>query len=106
MEVVAKSIEASYPVDKYERVLVDCPACGRKGLLSGSHEVDWEVDYDRDGSISGGYPVVTMTASNFSCFFCDLILEGAAELQAAGLPITVDIEDPDPADFYDPPYEY
>jgi hypothetical protein len=106
MEVVAKSIEASYPVEKYERVLEDCPACGRHGLLSGSYEVDWEVDYDRDGSISGGYPVVTMTAANFCCFFCDLVLEGAAELQAAGVPEAVHIEDPDPADFYDPPDEY
>jgi hypothetical protein len=30
MEVVAKSVEANYPVDKYELVLVDCPACGPK----------------------------------------------------------------------------
>jgi hypothetical protein len=65
--------------------------------------VDWEVDYDDDGSISGGYPVVTMTASSFCCFFCDLVLDGASELQAAGLPMTVDIADPDPQDFYDPP---
>ena len=106
MEIVAKSVEANYPVDKYERILDDCPACGRRGLLSGSYEVEWEVDYDDDGSISGGYPVVTMTASDFVCFFCDLILGGATELQAAGLPTTVDIEDPDPADFYDPPDEY
>jgi hypothetical protein len=106
MKVVVKSVEASYSVDKYERVLVDCPACGQKGLLSGSCEVNWEVDYERDGSISGGYPVVTMTASDFCCFFCDLILEGAAELEAAGLPTTVDIEDPDPQDFYDPPEDY
>jgi hypothetical protein len=103
--VVVKSVEASYPVDKYERVLVACPACGQQGLLSGSYEVDWEVDYDDDGSIAGGYPVVTMTASDFCCFFCDLVLSGAAELQAAGLPTTVDIENPDPQDFYDPPDE-
>lgn len=106
MEVVAKSIEASYPIDKYERVLTECPACGQQGLLSGSYEVEWEVDYDRDGSISGGYPVVTMTPADFSCFFCDLTLAGAVELQAAGLPPTVDIKDPDPRDFYDPPDEY
>jgi hypothetical protein len=106
MDVVAKSVEARYRVAKYEDALLDCPACGRKGLLSGPYEVDWEVDYDTDGSISGGYPVVTMTASQFACFFCELGLSGAAELQAAGLPVTVDIEDPDPEDFYDPPDEY
>jgi len=106
MEVVVKSMVASYPVDKYERVLMNCPACGQQGLLCGSYEVEWEVDYDRDGSISGGYPIVTMTASDFLCSFCDLFLGGAVELQAAGLPRTVNIEDPDPADFYDPPDEY
>ena len=106
MNVVVKSVEARYPVDKYERVLTDCPACGQQGLLSGSYEVEWEVDYDDDGSISGGYPVVTMTASNFACFFCDLTLEGSAELGATGLPKTINIEDPDPQDFYDPPDEY
>jgi hypothetical protein len=60
-------------------------------------------DYDRDGSISGGYPVVTMTASGFSCGFCDLNLDSASELEASGLPTTVDIEDADPQDFYEEP---
>jgi hypothetical protein len=107
MDIVVKSMVANYyPIDKYESVLVDCPACGQQGLLNGSYEVEWEVDYDRDGSISGGYPAVTMTASAFVCLFCDLALGGAVELQAAGLPTTVDIEDPDPKDFYDPPDEY
>jgi hypothetical protein len=100
MQVVAKSVEASYPVDKYERRLIDCPACGMQGLIIGSYDVDWQVDIDRDGSISGGYPVVTMTASAFACGFCDLTLDDAAELKASGLPTTVDIEDADPKDFY------
>jgi hypothetical protein len=106
LQVVVKSIEASYPVEKYECLLTECPSCGQPGLLSGSHVVDWDVDYDNDGSISGGYPIVTMTASNFLCFFCDLVLEGTIELQAAGMPETVDIENPDPEDFYDSPDEY
>jgi hypothetical protein len=106
MEVVAKSVEAGYPIEKYERVLTECPACGRQGLLIGSYEVEWEVDYDDDGSLSGGYPVVTMTPAEFFCLFCDLTLAGAVELQAAGVPPAVDIEDPDPRDFYDPPDEY
>jgi hypothetical protein len=103
MQVVAKSVEARYPVDKYERTLIDCPACGMQGLISGSYDVDWQVDYDRDGSISGGYPIVTMTASGFDCAFCDLRLDNATELKASGLPMTVDIEDVDPADFYEGP---
>jgi hypothetical protein len=74
-----------------------------QGLISGSYDVEWEVDYERDGSVSGGYPVVTMTASGFSCSFCDMSLDGAAELKASGLPTTVDIEDADPKDFYEEP---
>jgi hypothetical protein len=103
MQVVVKSVEASYPVDKYERRLIDCPACGMQGLISGSYDVDWQVDYDRDGSVSSGYPVVTMTTSGFYCGFCDLTLDDAAELKASGLPTTVDIEDADPQDFYPEP---
>ena len=74
-----------------------------QGLVSGSYDVVWEVDYDLDGSSTGGYPVVTMTASGFSCGFCDLDLGGEAELKASGLPTTVDIEDADPEDFYEEP---
>jgi len=103
MQVVVKSVEASYPVDKYERRLIGCPACGMQGLISGSYDVDWQVDYDGDGSVSGGYPVVTMTTSGFYCGFCDLTLDDAAELKASGLATTVDIEDADPQDFYPEP---
>jgi hypothetical protein len=101
LEVVLKSVEASYPVDKYERRTIDCPACGIQGLISGSYDVDWQEEVDDDGSLSGGYAVVTMTASGFSCGFCGLTLDDAAELKAAGLPTLLDIEDVDPADFYD-----
>jgi hypothetical protein len=102
MQVVVKSVEGSYPVDKYERRLIDCPACCMRGLISGHYDVEWQVDYDDHGP-SGSYPVVTMTASSFFCNFCDLRLEDATELKASGLPTTVDIEDADPQDFYDEP---
>lgn len=105
MQVIVKSIEANYPLDTYERRLANCPACGMQGLISGPYDVDWEVDVNRFGDIEGGYPVVTMTTSGFCCGFCDLQLDGAAELKASALPATVDIEDADPKDFYpDPEY--
>jgi hypothetical protein len=106
MKLVAKSIELSYPVEKYERILFDCPACQKNGLLNGTADVDWEADYDdRDGIVTNAYPVVTMTASGFSCGFCDLSLNGAAELGAADLPTQVDIADVDPQDFYESEYQ-
>lgn len=61
------------------------------------------MDYEREGTIASAHPVVTMTPSGFSCGFCDLSLDGAAELKASGLSTTVDIEDVDPADFYEEP---
>jgi|ERR1700722_12454317 len=101
LEVVLKSVEAGYPVDKYERRLIDCPACGKQGLISGTCDVDWQADIDYDGSVSGAYAVVTMTASGFSCGFCGLTLDDAAELKAAGLSTTIDVDDADPEDFYE-----
>jgi hypothetical protein len=103
MQILAKTVEANYPTDKYERILIECPACGQQGLVSGSYDVDWEVDCDRDGNIEGAYPVVTMTASHFGCDFCDLALEDSTELKAAGIPTLIHIEDPDPRDFYEEP---
>jgi hypothetical protein len=34
---------------------------------------------------------------------CGLILDGASELKAAGLEVSINIEDVDPADFYEEP---
>jgi hypothetical protein len=106
MEVVAKAIEASYSVSKYERILQECPACGYMGLISGDYDVEWQVDVDEDGYHSS-YPTVTMRAGDFVCSFCQLMLDGSAELKAAKLPTDIEIEDPDPNDFApEPDYEY
>jgi hypothetical protein len=102
MQVIVKSVEATYTVATYESMLIDCPACGMQGLISGSYDVDWVADYD-DGHVSNAYPVVTLSASGFLCEFCALNLDDANELKAAGLPTALNIEDVDPADFYDEP---
>jgi hypothetical protein len=106
MEFVATSIKLRYPVEKYERMLFDCPACGYPGLLSGTHNVDWDVDYDDDGGPSNAFAVVTLVASSFDCAFCDLSLNGSTELNFAGLPTSVDINDVDQRDFYEQDHEY
>lgn len=102
---IVKSIENNYDLTKYENTLEHCPGCNNLGVLRGSYDIDWEVDYDRDGTISGGYPVVTLTPFIFECGICELDLDGTTELRAAGMRESVEIEDVDPADFYgDPDY--
>src|SRR5712692_1022431 len=103
LEVVAKAVEGGYPLTKYEDELIECPSCGKLGMTSGSFDVEWEVDYDEDGTAAGGYPVVTLTPSVFICNLCDLTLDDASELKAAALGKPINIEDVDPSDFYPEP---
>ena len=105
LNALVNVIEAGYKngMEKYRDELVVCPACEHLGLTSGDYDLDWEVDYERDGSISGGYPVVTLRPVTFICNVCGLNLEDASELKAAGFPDSIDIEDVDAADFYEEP---
>jgi hypothetical protein len=100
------AIEGSYDVKKYEESLTDCPACGRQALTRGSYEVEWEADFDQEGSrgepfIVGAYPIVTYWPGDLQCRACDLVLDGEEELVAAGVERSWHIEDADPADFYE-----
>lgn len=104
-EGVLSGIESSYGVTKYEQFLVECPACGRQALTSGSHDVDWEADWDfADGEayIAGGYPVVTYLPGYLHCRICELELDGYDQIEAADIPTSWTVEDADPADFYEP----
>ena len=89
---------------RYQDELVPCPACEHLGIANGDYEVDWDADYD---DVSGlptiAYPVVTLKPSAFVCDLCGLHLDNASELQAAGLPESLNIEDVDASDFYDEP---
>lgn len=101
---IIKSVEGGYSPEKYEDELAECPACGNQGMLSGTYDVDWEADdFDDYGFPTTAYPVVTLTPSTFLCNLCGLLLNGAAELKAAGLDEPIQIEDVDPSDFYDEP---
>jgi flagellar hook-basal body complex protein FliE len=106
VEGILSTIERSYVVTKYEEALTPCPACEREALTAGSYDVDWEADYDVEGSrgeafIVGVFPVVTYSPGYLRCHVCDLELDGEEQLAAAGVEKSWTIEDVDPADFYD-----
>jgi len=105
-QAIIKMVEAGYTLDGYEDQLAACPACGNQGTAHGAIDVRWEADFDRWGNVEGGYPIVTLEASSFDCKLCGLSLSGSSELQAAGFNESIDVEDFDPADFYDPPDYY
>jgi hypothetical protein len=102
-EFIVMSLESSYVLKKYEDQLVQCPACGHNGMVSGPFGVEWDLDYEKDGSIAGCYPLVTLIPSHFICNLCGLILDDTAELNAAGLGEPIGIENVDPTDFYEEP---
>ncbi len=103
LESIVQSIENSYVRSKYEDEVIKCPACGHYGLASGAFELEWEVDYDRDGIPEGGSPFVTLTPTDFICNVCGLNLAQTSELKAAGIHEPLNIEDVDPSDFYEEP---
>jgi hypothetical protein len=53
-----RAIEASLSRTRYDEANTTCPACGTQTLVSGSHDMHWEADFDEDG-YAGSYPVVT-----------------------------------------------
>lgn len=104
---IIKTITASYVLDKYDATLIECPACENEAILSGSHGVtDWEADFDRDGNPEGAYPIVKLYPDTLKCDICGLILNSIEKLQTVGIETETDLEDVDPADFYEPMDDY
>ncbi len=95
-------IAGSRSASPYDEANETCPACTEHGILAGTHDVYWDVDYDNEGYPSNAYPSVTLHAEMFWCPICGLELNSEDQLKAAGLPMAVSIEDVDPADFYEP----
>jgi hypothetical protein len=58
--------------------------------------VRWEEEYGDDYSF-----VATFVPGGLRCRACDLELDGEDELRAAGVESSWDVEDADPADFYE-----
>jgi hypothetical protein len=109
---VFKVIEDSYRLEPTEDALVDCPACGRVALASGTTDVEnWEVDWDTgdlgEPYIVGGLPTVRFYPERIECRLCGLRLEGDDELASANIDPSWLLEDVRPGDFYDPdPYDH
>ena len=105
-QAIVKMVEASYSLEECEDQFFECPACGNQGVIHGTVDVQWEADYDRWGNIEGGTPVATLEPSSFDCHLCGLSLTGSSEMQAAGFNEPINVENFDPADFYDTPDYY
>jgi hypothetical protein len=107
---VLTGIEQSYELVKYEQELTECPACQTQALVYGSHDIDWEPEWEMgdDGEpwSPGAYPTVTFRPGTLECKACGLVLDGEDELRAGGVDESWQIEDADPRDFYpDPDWE-
>lgn len=99
---IIKTLEESYVLTKYKEDNTQCPICKNLGVASGSFEVEkWEVDVGRDGDLEGAYPVVKLHCDSFKCRVCGLELESSEALESAGIEPCIDLENVDPADFYD-----
>ena len=57
-KAVVSMIEERNRPAKYEQDVVECPARDRLALVSGSYDVDWDPEYDREGFVENAYPVV------------------------------------------------
>lgn len=103
--IIARTIEASYALKGYEEQLVECPACGNQAFVSGRTDVDWEVDWETDEFgepyASGASPTVTFFPGYLHCKVCGLELDGEDEIANASLDESWQLEDVDPADFYE-----
>lgn len=100
---IIDTIVKSYVLEQYNEELIDCPSCNNlSAIISGSHEVvDWEVDFDRDGTPIGGYPVVVLYGASLKCEVCGLKLNSPEEINAVGIESSLTLEDIDPSDFYE-----
>ncbi len=105
---ILRTIENAYSPAKYEEQLVDCPACSRLALVSGTYKVDWEADWDYSEGEAwpvGVYPVVRFYPGHLGCRICGLELDGEDALQAAGIEASWELDNVDPKDFDEPELE-
>jgi hypothetical protein len=105
-KAILTSIVEGYAPEKYEQDLYDCPACGTPALVHGSHDVDWEPEWELDEEGQPWSPgasfVVTFRPGTLECRACGLVLDGQDQLTAAEVPESWEVQDADPRDFYEP----
>jgi hypothetical protein len=51
-----------------------CPACGNLGALAGDPEPEWEADYDKEGLTGVYVKQIALSANEFECAACGLVL--------------------------------
>ena len=73
-------------IDGEESVAIACPVCDSPAVSHGhTEQIGWDVDYDKEGNLEGGNPILTFFAGNLECRACGLELDGEEEIVAAGI---------------------
>jgi len=78
------------------KLAITCPACTQHGVLTGTHDIDFEPDWDDEGGESfliGVFATVVLNADAFTCPVCGLRLHGTEQLTEAGLTTTVELRE-------------
>lgn len=100
-DVALQAIESTYDPDGLYTRTYSCPACGRTALLSGSFDVDWDIDAEADRftgetMISGVFAVgASFQPRELHCRICYLSLKGLKQLDAADVPWSITLEGDD-----------
>ena len=106
-----RTLSKSVPLTDAQRFCA-CPVCDSHAVATGGHTVEWVPDdWDKEtGQVTNVYGGVCFTAQKFHCRVCNLRLDSEAEIEAAGIGTSWEIEDPDwreyePQDDGDAAYE-
>lgn len=87
-------------------VLVECPVCASQAVANGDLTDDGEPDWDhREPDPVGWIHDIKTVITSFDCKVCQLTLEGADEIVAAGLPSKAPNDHADPGLLYEPDWE-
>ena len=103
-ELEAFLVSAEYVPIREGNEVGNCPACGRRALFQGWHDVEWEPDFDySDGQVwvPGATGTVTFYPDYLKCPVCGLELRGMDELSLTGLPPSWVLVDAIPEDYSD-----
>lgn len=78
----------------------ECPVCGSPCLVDGHIDVDFDIDWDhREGVPIGGQVFVVFSSYHLACGACGLDLDGADEIERAGIDPVLNIEDADSEEY-------
>ncbi len=105
-KAVIRTIASGYSTTLYSEERATCPVCDNWGIMRGDSEfIEWKGEVDGDG-FGYEYPLVHLYGHEFECRVCGLKLDSSEEIELALMESTIEVEDPNPEDFYDPPDDY